>query len=214
MFGIRSTPRIAAIAAAAAASGCLVLSGCGGGSAGGATGSASGGSASGGSAPAAGTPAALPSAKLTGHFCTDFTNLSHNLPKVPGVGDKTAESLARRFGDAATLLTRLDDVTPLALRETLRKVDPDLAVEVIGTGQTVLAGASVFRRAAGMTAPTGGQLPRIPGVRYADHVAFTVPDLDQSVQFFVSVSRVMMPARRFYFTLMIVPARLARLLRG
>jgi catechol 2,3-dioxygenase-like lactoylglutathione lyase family enzyme len=36
-----------------------------------------------------------------------------------------------------------------------------------------------------MTAPTGGQLPRIPGVRYADHVAFTVPDLDQAVQFFV-----------------------------
>ena len=36
-----------------------------------------------------------------------------------------------------------------------------------------------------MTARTGGELPRIPGVRYADHVAFTVPDLDQAVQFFV-----------------------------
>jgi catechol 2,3-dioxygenase-like lactoylglutathione lyase family enzyme len=36
-----------------------------------------------------------------------------------------------------------------------------------------------------MTAGTDGELPRIPGVRYADHVAFTVPDLDQTVRFFV-----------------------------
>lgn len=28
-------------------------------------------------------------------------------------------------------------------------------------------------------------LPRIPGIRYADHVAFTVPDLDEAVAFFV-----------------------------
>jgi hypothetical protein len=28
-----------------------------------------------------------------------------------------------------------------------------------------------------MTARTGGELPRIPGVRYADHVAFTCPTL-------------------------------------
>lgn len=28
-------------------------------------------------------------------------------------------------------------------------------------------------------------LPRIPGVRHADHVAFTVPDLEQAVRFFV-----------------------------
>ena len=47
------------------------------------------------------------------------------------------------------------------------------------------AGRGLHRRAAGMTARTGGELPRIPGVRYADHVAFTVPDLDQAVQFFV-----------------------------
>jgi hypothetical protein len=100
MFGIRSTPRIAAIAAAAAASGCLVLSGCGGGPAGGATGSASGGASSGGSAPAASTPAAaLPSAKLTGHFCTDFTNLSHNLPKVPA-DDKHSLSALQANGGA------------------------------------------------------------------------------------------------------------------
>ena len=36
-----------------------------------------------------------------------------------------------------------------------------------------------------MTARTGGELCRIPGVRYADHVAFTVPDLDEAVRFFV-----------------------------
>jgi len=38
-----------------------------------------------------------------------------------------------------------------------------------------------------MTARTVGDLPRIPGVRYADHVAFTVPDLDEAVRFFVHV---------------------------
>jgi catechol 2,3-dioxygenase-like lactoylglutathione lyase family enzyme len=36
-----------------------------------------------------------------------------------------------------------------------------------------------------MTARTDGWLPRVPGIRYADHVAFTVPDLDQAVAFFV-----------------------------
>ena len=36
-----------------------------------------------------------------------------------------------------------------------------------------------------MTAPGGGELCRIPGVQYADHVAFTVPDLDEAVRFFV-----------------------------
>ena len=47
------------------------------------------------------------------------------------------------------------------------------------------AGAGLHRRAARMTARTDGELPRIPGVRYADHVAFTVPDLDEAVRFFV-----------------------------
>ncbi|MET0453797.1 MAG: VOC family protein [Mycobacterium sp.] len=36
-----------------------------------------------------------------------------------------------------------------------------------------------------MTSRTVGQLPRIPGLRYADHAAFTVPDLDEAVRFFV-----------------------------
>jgi catechol 2,3-dioxygenase-like lactoylglutathione lyase family enzyme len=31
----------------------------------------------------------------------------------------------------------------------------------------------------------GGGLPRIPGIRYADHVGITVPDLDEAVRFFV-----------------------------
>jgi hypothetical protein len=52
--------------------------------------------------------------------------------------------VARSTGDAATAVR--------ALRGALRQVDPDLAVEVIGTGRTVLAGASVFLRAAGVTA--------------------------------------------------------------
>jgi putative ABC transport system permease protein len=58
--------------------------------------------------------------------------------------------VARSTGDAATAVR--------ALRGALRQVDPDLAVEVIGTGRTVLAGASVFRRAAGMTALALGAL--------------------------------------------------------
>ena len=36
-----------------------------------------------------------------------------------------------------------------------------------------------------MTTRLDAQLPRVPGIRYADHVAFTVPDLDQAVFFFV-----------------------------
>lgn len=35
-----------------------------------------------------------------------------------------------------------------------------------------------------MTAEEPGALPRIPGVRYVDHAAFTVPDLDSAVRFF------------------------------
>jgi putative ABC transport system permease protein len=45
-----------------------------------------------------------------------------------------------------------------ALRGALRQVDPDLAVEVIGTGRTVLAGVSVFLRAAGVAALALGGL--------------------------------------------------------
>jgi predicted permease len=58
--------------------------------------------------------------------------------------------VARSTGDAATAVR--------ALRGALRHVDPDLAVEVIGTGRTVLAGASVFLRAMGVAALALGAL--------------------------------------------------------
>jgi putative ABC transport system permease protein len=58
--------------------------------------------------------------------------------------------VARSTGDAA--------IAVRALRAALREVDPDLAVEVIDTGRTVLAGASLFRRAAGLTALALGGL--------------------------------------------------------
>jgi hypothetical protein len=94
MFAIRSTPRLAAIAAAAAAGACLVLSGCGGGSASPAASSSSGVSPAASSSAAA----ALGSTKLTGHFCTDFTNLSHNLPKVPAADKNNLAALQAHGG--------------------------------------------------------------------------------------------------------------------
>lgn len=102
MFAIRSTPRVAAIAAAAAAGASLMLGGCGGGSIGGtAAGSSSGGSSSGGTPAASSSAAAvagLPSAKLTGHFCTDFTNISRNLPKVPAADKNNLAALQANGG--------------------------------------------------------------------------------------------------------------------
>lgn len=101
MFAFRATPRLAAIAAAAAAGACLMLSGCGGGSAGGSTtGSSSGGTAAASSsAPAV---AGLPSAKLTGNFCKDFTNISHNLPKVPAADKNNLAALQANGGQFFT----------------------------------------------------------------------------------------------------------------
>jgi hypothetical protein len=100
MLAIRSTPRVSAIAAAAGA--CLLLSACGGGSAGGSTvGSSSSSGGGGGSTPAASSAASvpgLPSAKLTGHFCKDFTNLSHNLPKVPTADKNNLSALHANGG--------------------------------------------------------------------------------------------------------------------
>ena len=98
MLAIRSTPRVSAIAAAAGA--CLLLSACGGGSAGGST-AGSSSSSGGGSTPAASSAASvpgLPSAKLTGHFCKDFTNLSHNLPKVPTADKNNLSALQANGG--------------------------------------------------------------------------------------------------------------------
>jgi hypothetical protein len=96
MFAISFAPRVTAMAAAAAAGACLVLAGCGGSSGGTSAGS---GSSSGGS-PAASSSAlaGLPSAKLTGHFCTDFMNLSHNLPKVPDADKNNLAALQAHGG--------------------------------------------------------------------------------------------------------------------
>jgi DNA polymerase-1 len=44
---------------------------------------------------------------------------SDNLPKVPGVGERTAETLVRRFGDMHGLLAQLEQVEPLKLRAAL-----------------------------------------------------------------------------------------------
>ena len=99
MLAIRSTPRVSAIAAVAGA--CLLLSACGGGSAGGSTADSSSPSGGGGSTPAASSAASvpgLPSAKLTGHFCKDFTNLSHNLPKVPTADKNNLSALQANGG--------------------------------------------------------------------------------------------------------------------
>src|SRR6266436_3800835 len=100
MLAIGSTPRVSAIAAAAVAGACLLLSACGGGSAGGST-AGSSSSSGGGSTPAASSAASvpgLPSAKLTGHFCKDFTNLSHNLPKVPTADKNNLSALQANGG--------------------------------------------------------------------------------------------------------------------
>jgi DNA polymerase-1 len=43
-----------------------------------------------------------------------------NIPGVPGVGTKTAGGLLKRFGSAAELLGRLDEVEPEKLRGALR----------------------------------------------------------------------------------------------
>ena len=100
MLAIGSTLRVSAIAAAAVAGACLLLSACGGGSAGGST-AGSSSSSGGGSTPAASSAASvpgLPSAKLTGHFCKDFTNLSHNLPKVPTADKNNLSALQANGG--------------------------------------------------------------------------------------------------------------------
>ncbi|WP_405658348.1 VOC family protein [Streptomyces sp. NBC_01166] len=38
-----------------------------------------------------------------------------------------------------------------------------------------------------MSARSAGELPRVPGIRYADHIGLTVPDLEEAVAFFVQV---------------------------
>jgi putative ABC transport system permease protein len=69
--------------------------------------------------------------------------------------------LAQRYGPFLAIVARSTGDAAMAvraLRGALRQVDPDLAVEIIGTGRTVLAGASVFLRAVGFTALALGAL--------------------------------------------------------
>ncbi len=42
-----------------------------------------------------------------------------NIPKVPGIGPKTAQDLIKQFGNVETLLTRLPEVTKPKIRESL-----------------------------------------------------------------------------------------------
>lgn len=58
--------------------------------------------------------------------------------------DPSLTIAARSTGDAALALR--------ALREALRRADPDLGVDVTGTGRQILAGPFEFLRAAGMAA--------------------------------------------------------------
>jgi len=48
-------------------------------------------------------------------------DVSDNLPKVKGVGERGAEALVRSFGDARSLLSQLSRVTPARLRESIER---------------------------------------------------------------------------------------------
>lgn len=48
-------------------------------------------------------------------------DVTDNLPKVPGLGERGAEALIRSFGDVPSLLSQLPSVTPTRLRETLER---------------------------------------------------------------------------------------------
>ncbi|MFH1775204.1 MAG: DNA polymerase I [Chloroflexota bacterium] len=54
----------------------------------------------------------------------DFKGLkgdpSDNIPGVPGVGEKTAAGLLQQFGSMEQIYTRIDEVTPPKLRDTLK----------------------------------------------------------------------------------------------
>src|SRR5262249_33246560 len=48
-------------------------------------------------------------------------DVSDNLPKVPGIGERTATRLVREIGDMKNLLARLPEVNPPKLREELAR---------------------------------------------------------------------------------------------
>jgi hypothetical protein len=103
MLAIRSTPRVSAIVAAAAGA-CLMLGGCGGGSTPAAAGNTSsatataGGGSTGSGSSGSSTVAGFSAPKLTGHFCTDFTNIGRNLPKVPAADRNSLAALQAHGG--------------------------------------------------------------------------------------------------------------------
>ena len=69
--------------------------------------------------------------------------------------------LAQRYDSRLTVVARSKGNAAeavRALREALRRADPDLAVDVIGTGRETLAGVFVFLRAAGIGALALGAL--------------------------------------------------------
>ncbi|HVT09642.1 MAG TPA: 5'-3' exonuclease H3TH domain-containing protein [Polyangia bacterium] len=51
---------------------------------------------------------------------------SDNLPRIPGVGARTAQKLVQRFGDMRRLLAGVEHVTPQALRATLAAASAQL----------------------------------------------------------------------------------------
>jgi hypothetical protein len=63
--------------------------------------------------------------------------------------------LTQRYHPLLTIAVRSTaaaSVAAGAVRDALRRADPDVAVEVLGTGRTIFAGPHVFLRAAGATA--------------------------------------------------------------
>lgn len=53
-------------------------------------------------------------------------DVTDNLPKVPGIGERTARSLVARFGDARGLLAHLDEVGPARVRAALAQAAPQI----------------------------------------------------------------------------------------
>jgi DNA polymerase-1 len=53
-------------------------------------------------------------------------DLTDNLPKVPAIGERTAQSLVARFGDARGLLAHLDEVGPARVRAALARAAPQI----------------------------------------------------------------------------------------
>ena len=53
-------------------------------------------------------------------------DVTDNLPKVAGIGERTAQSLAARFGDGRGLLAHLDQITPVRIRAALSQAAPQL----------------------------------------------------------------------------------------